>query len=139
MILSLDFDFSKVNIYDFSNPYVNFTENLAEWYSLVGCYKKGMVGTKLYPEYGNGTSCSDSVFKNQVLFNYIVMSLTNDKKYSEFSDEIITLIDKDNITTFDELYASLIRQYPSKKTIIRFIFENNYIVYGGQAGNIINY
>lgn len=38
--------------YNFNNPYVYFAENYAEWYSLVGCYGKGLVGTGIS---GDGT------------------------------------------------------------------------------------
>lgn len=55
---------------------------------------------------------------------------------SNFSaNEILNLIDKYNVITFQELYDALIKDYPSKKSVIQNVFKTYYVSYG----NEINY
>ncbi|MBQ8681196.1 MAG: hypothetical protein IJ530_15800 [Treponema sp.] len=104
--------------YDFSNQYVCFTENLAEWYNYEGL-KNGpcAVEPPISKRYG-------SSYRNVSLFNYIKDSV----KIS--SSDIIKLIDDYDIVTFQEFYNALIRKYPSKKSVIQSCFRDKYVSYG---------
>ncbi len=131
--------------YNFYNPYVYFAENYAEWYSLVGCYGKGIIGKDIsknkidLKDIGMGIYISgDSDFYNQDIFAALVV-LFNSNGYTDFADIIVNIVDQYDVTTFNELYSSLIRQYPSLKTEINNTFKNYYIEKGNKDGNVIIY
>lgn len=125
--------------YDFTNPYVNFAENYAEWYSFVGCYSKGITGKDSKKDYETGTEYSSNTsFKNQVIFTQLVTVLNNNG-YTNSADRIVSVIDKYNVTTFNELYSSLTKQYPSLKTKIDDAFKTYYVTKGSKDGNVITY
>lgn len=127
--------------YNFENPYVCFAENYAEWYSLVGCYSKGVIGKSLYSGYGTGTFVTtDTTFDNQLIFARIV-TLLNNNGYSNSADIIVSIVDQYNVTTFNEFYEALIKDYPNLKTKINEKFQNDeiYKVCGNKIGNVIIY
>lgn len=112
---------SSLPFYDFSNQYVLFTENLAEWYSYVGL-KDGAYGENLLPYLQTRIDVYDCKF----CFYYLV------KNGIVTSEEIINIIDTYNITTFQEFYDSLIKAYPSKKNKIIKIFKTYYVAHGNE-------
>ena len=120
--------------YDFTNPYVCFAENYAEWYSYVGCYSKGLIGKKFDENKGTGKYVQDDkLFTNQKIFANLVQTVCPN------ADDIVGIIDKYDVITFNELYAALVKEYPAKKTQINEFFKNSYRVYGNRDGNVINY
>lgn len=144
-------------MYNFENPYVYFAENYAEWYSLVGFYGKGIIGKDISEKensenskkdsneesieqyLGTGIYISgDSDFYNQDIFAALVV-LFNSNGYTDFADIIVNIVDQYDVTTFNELYSSLIRQYPSLRTEINNTFKNYYIEKGNKDGNVIIY
>ena len=132
-LFETNFKTGFVSFYDFENPYVYFAENYAEWYSLVGCYSRGVIG-KINDSYkGSGLINTDSkYFYNQQILIEIVRDITS-------VDDLSKLIDKDNITTFNELYTSLINEYPNSKQKINSLFKKHYIQKGSKDGNVIQY
>ncbi len=126
-ILDTSYTTSYVSFYNFKNKYVTFTENLAEWYSIVGLVR-GNYGKKAKVSESNLYLMDYSTFRNV----YVFINLVN----SGFSaNAILNLIDKYNIITFQELYDALIKDYPSKKSVIQNVFKTYYVSYG----NEINY
>lgn len=131
----------------FTNPYVNFAENLAEWYSYVGCYGKGVLSKTKYQK-GYGYIFDNQIYINSKLFSELVSLLYNDfngastnSKYQLCATSFITIIDKYDVTTFNDFYSALIKEFPSKNVMIQTIFETPsiYTVYGDKMGNVINY
>lgn len=125
-ILGTSYSTSYVSFYDFKNQYVTFTENLAEWYSYVG-FSRGTYGKKkgiIEKGYEEGAS----IYDNTCVFVNLINTVLS-------CDSIISLIDKYNIITFQELYDALIKDYPSKKSVIQNVFKTYYVSYG----NEINY
>ncbi len=114
-----------VNFYDFSNTHVLFTENLAEWYSLVG-YENGAYGEYANVTKNNGTSCGDKTYDCQQVFTNLVLN----KILS--ANDIIDVIIADDVINFQEFYNSLIKRYSNKKNKIRTIFENSYVAHGNE-------
>lgn len=128
-----------IGSYNFDNPYVYFAENYAEWYSLVGFYGKGIIGKTLDSTKGSGIFyIMGTPFDNQKIFTQLV-TLLNSNGYSNSADIIVNIIDKDNVTTFNELYSSLIKQYPSLKNKINNTFKGYYVQKGSKNGNVIIY
>ena len=133
--------------YDFANPYVNFTENLAEWYSWVGCYGKGVL-KDLKPELGLGNKSDDENYLNSKVFEKLVYLLYNnyandntENEYQQCAISFITIIDKYDVTTFNEFYLALVKEFPNKKDLIQTVFnptEGFYIQYGNRKGNVIS-
>ena len=124
LIFNSDFSTGYTGSYNFENPHVYFAENYAEWYSLVGCYGKGILFKDI--EKGSGEIIgSTKIFKNQNIFSVIIKLLKN-CGYENSSDIIVSIIDKYNVTTFKELYMSLIKEFPSLKTEIDKAFIDNY-------------
>ncbi len=115
-ILKTDFD---VSFYDFSNAYVLFTENLAEWYSLVG-FENGAYGEAAKVPKNKGIEIGSSRYKCQGVFS----SLVSENIVS--ADNIIDIIKSDAVVTFQEFYNSLVRKYPVKKDEIKSIFKDSY-------------
>lgn len=133
--------------YDFTNPYVCFAENLAEWYSYVGCYGVGVLRKKR-PAYGSGKIFNTKVYVNTKVFSELICLLYNDfdvvdtkSKYQMCAIAFIAIIDKYDITTFDEFYRALVKEFPQEKTKIQSLFEDNniYHQYGNKSGNVISY
>ena len=50
-----------------------------------------------------------------------------------------SVVDMYNVTTFNELYLSMISAYPNLKTNIDGVFKQYYIPVGNEDGNIIIY
>ena len=118
--------------YDFTNPYVCFAENLAEWYSYVGCYGKGIMKSFLsYKEKGYGTSSTESVFDKSCVFaelisDFYAIGLTDKELNSQqlkLSESFIQIIDKDDVTTFNDFYKALVKEYPGNKELIDTVFS----------------
>ena len=107
--------------------------NYAEWYSLVGCYNKGNIGKVNESSKGTGLKkSSDSTFDNQRIFTQIAQKIIS-------ADEIVCIIDKYNVITYNDLYSALITDYPNSKTVINSLFKNYYVQKGSREGNVINY
>lgn len=120
-----DFEKKYPTGYDFSNKYVCFTENLAEWYSYHGL-SKGPFGKKA----NLGLTARDinrlNIYVNQGVFkNLIYQNICS-------ATDIILLIDKYDITTFNDFYKILLRIYPTRKTTIVNTFKSYYIPYGNE-------
>lgn len=113
------------DFYDFSNAHVLFTENLAEWYSLVG-YENGAYGECVKVPKNNGTICGDETYDCQRIFSYLV------KTKILSANDIIDVIITDDVITFQEFYDSLIKKYPTKKSRIQNIFKNYYVAHGNE-------
>lgn len=120
-----DFDHIYPSGYNFSNKYVCFTENLAEWYSNVGI-GKGTYGVKTNINSTGKYIRRTGVYKNQSVFYNLIRQEVCAAK------DIIFLIDKNDITTFNEFYYALISSYPTKKTAVKKIFETYYTSYGNE-------
>ena len=120
--------------YNFENPYVYFTENYAEWYSYVGCYGKGLVGSIIDPTKAAGLKItSDSnIFDNQAIFKSIVKLIGS-------ADNLVEIIDRYDVITYNDLYKALVDDYPWLKTKINEAFKNNYKQKGTRTGNVIEY
>lgn len=128
--------------YNFENPYVCFAENLAGWYSFVGCYGQGDVGKMQEDYYGYGHYSNTEIYDNSDVFAKLISKFysnatTTQKQKLAF--EFINLIDLYDITTFAEFYDVLIKKYPSKKSYIQSVFKTYYKQYGSKDGNVINY
>lgn len=137
-IFGSNFKTGYAGSYNFDNPYVYFAENYAEWYSYVGCYGKGPVGKKASPNKGYGTYFNrDIVFTNQEIFINLVQ-LLNMYGNANSADIIVSLVDKYDITTFNELYTALIKEFPNLKTQINETFRQHYKPYGSKPGNVVN-
>ncbi len=134
-------------LYNFKNPYVCFAENLAEWYSYVGCYGQGDVGKKMNITYGNGDTPASKIYDNTELFTSLVINLFNyygvgiddSEKKQSIAAKFLQLIDEKNIITFAEFYEELIKKYPNQRNLIQATFKSKYKQYGSKVGNIINY
>ena len=126
-ILGTSYSTSYVSFYDFKNQYVTFTENLAEWYSYLG-RARGNYGRKINLNETGDTERDSSTFKNMNIFTNLVKSGFS-------ANEILNLIDKYNVITFQELYDALVKDYPNKKSVIQNVFKTYYVSYG----NEINY
>ena len=109
--LSSFFTGNESLFYDFSNPYVCFAENLAEWYSCEGVLK-GPYGNLPSVKYG-------SLYKNVVVFNNLKSNI------NLTSNNIMQLIDDYDIITFQEFYNALIKKYPGKKAYIQKSFKDS--------------
>lgn len=138
--------------YDFENPYVYFAENYAEWYSSVGCYNKGIIGKYLKSYLGDGLRNSNHKnFNNQNIFIEIVKFLNlvdgienvddkNNKKVSTTNaDNIVNIVDKYDVTTFNEFYCALVKEYPNLKNETNKTFQTFYNTKGSKDGNVIVY
>ncbi len=126
--------------YNFNNPHVCFAENLAEWYSYVGCYGQGAVGKVKNNESGYGITSNSFYFDNVSLFtNLIKKFYSNSTMQQQLSFGMINLIDEYNITTFADFYDVLIKEYPSRKTVIQQVFKTYYNQHGTREGNVIKY
>lgn len=132
-LLETNFKTNFVSFYDFENPYVYFAENYAEWYSLVGCYNKGKIGkvNEGYKGTGLHKTYSDT-FTNQKIFVEIVKNIIS-------ADELVNIIDKNNVTTYNDLYFALVTDYSDLKEKINSLFKSHYIQKGTKEGNVINY
>ena len=143
-IESIDFETPFVaGTYNFNNPHVCFAENLAEWYSYVGCYGQGAVGKVKKISYGYGTTTYlggyyDNIFLFSELISNFDTNYSNNQK-QQLSFTLINLIDEYNITTFADFYDVLIKEYPSKKTVIQSVFKTYYNQHGTREGNVIKY
>lgn len=112
----------SANFYDFSNEYVNFTENFAEWYSYVGL----SYGT--YAKQSNisfiGKNITSSYYKNVKLFSELIT-------YAKISENsVIKIINLKDVITFQEFYNCLLNDYPDKKNEINKVFKSDYQGYG---------
>lgn len=143
-----DLSTSYVNeTYNFKNPYVCFAENLADWYSYVGCYGQGDAGKKINNGYGFGNTFSNATYDNEELFAQLVSNLysnctskkTINEKMRYIADELFEIIDNKDITTFSDFYTAVIEYYPNNKLTIDNIFKNYYKQHGTRPGNVINY
>lgn len=114
-----------VNFYDFSNAHVLFTENLAEWYSLVG-YENGAYGECEKVFKNNGTAYTLGDYDCQQVFTNLVLN----KILS--ANDIIDVIITDDVINFQEFYNSLIKRYSNKQNKIQTIFENSYVAHGNE-------
>lgn len=131
--------------YDFENPYVCFAENLADWYSFVGCYSKGSLNSSTLERFG--IVSPDSTFTNRTVFSELIKAIVGNlsaknpsyDKYLNMSEKFMSIVDKYDITTFNEFYSALLKEYPNKKTEIDNAFKSYYIMYGSNSGNTINY
>ncbi len=125
-------DTGYVEFYNFENPYVYFTENFAEWYSLVGCYGRGLVGSVSSPKIGNGLTKSNDTktFDNQAIFKSIVKLIGS-------ADNLVEIIDRYDVITYNDLYTALVDDYPWLKTKINEAFKNNYKQKGTRTGNVV--
>lgn len=75
-----------------------------------------------------------------MLFSSLVIpSCSNFNGYTNSADRIVSVIDKYNVTTFNELHSSMIKQYPSLKTKIDDVFKTYYVTKGSKDGNVITY
>lgn len=109
----------KAEFYDFSNKYVLFTENLSEWYSLVG-FENGAYGeaakvTKYY-----GEKIGSSTYDCQNVFAKLV------EKKVLTAEDIIKIICSDKTITFQEFYDSTVKYYPYRKKDIENVFKDYY-------------
>lgn len=125
-------DTGYVEFYNFENPYVYFTENFAEWYSYVGCYGKGLVGSIIDPTKAAGLKItSDSnIFDNQAIFVEIVKVIGS-------VDDLVQIIDRYDVITYNDLYKALVDVYPWLKTKINDAFKNNFKQKGTRTGNVV--
>ena len=127
-------------IYDFTNPYVCFAENLAEWYSYVGCYGQGTVGRINENYKGYGTTYHLEGYDNMRIFSKLIQNFfSNELSCQQKAFEFITLVDKYNITTFSDFYTVLLQEYPTKKSMIQSVFKTYYNQHGFSSGNVIKY
>ena len=108
----------NVSYYDFSNKYVCFTENLAEWYSFVGL-SRGMYG-KIANKEKTGLDLGDPSYTNTPVFCYLV------REKIATADEIMNIVDSYNVITFQEFYNALVKKYPNKKNKINSAFSKDY-------------
>ncbi len=151
-LFNTDYSTGYETFYNFENPYVYFAENYAEWYSSVGCYSKGVIGKIKDSDYGDGLqSSSYSNFYNQTIFVKIVRLLNyvdsiknadteNNKKDSTTNaDNIVNIVDKYDVTTFNEFYCALVEEYPNLKDEINQTFQTSYRTKGSNDGNVIVY
>lgn len=126
------------NSYDFNNPYVYFAENYAEWYSFVGCYGKGAVGKTIKSDNGNGHIYESGEYFNNMLIFALIVNIFDEYGFTNSTDEIVNIIDKYDVTTYNEFYSALIKEYPMLKNKINTAFKS-YIQYGNSQGNVIIY
>lgn len=125
-IFNSDIQTGYTGCYNFENPHVYFAENYAEWYSWVGCYNKGLIGKKIQISKGSGlNSTSNPYFNNQMIFGQLVR-LLSERGFNDTADIVVSIVDKYNVTTFKELYLSLIKEFPSLKAEIDKTFIDNY-------------
>ena len=102
---------NEVPYYDFSNPYVCFTENLAEWYSYEGLMRG--------PYRKVPASKYSGIYEKVFLFEQLK------SKANITTDDIMKVVDYYNVTTFTEFYYALINRYPAKSNEIKNCFSNN--------------
>ena len=142
-IESIDFETPFVaGTYNFNNPHVCFAENLAGWYSYVGCYGQGTIGKKSLKKLGNGCSYSTNTYDNEDVFAKLIYdfySNSTDLQKQQLAYEFMNIVDEYNVTTFTEFYDALIKEYPSKKEVIQSTFKTYYNQHGSRDGNVIKY
>lgn len=108
--------------YDFTNKHVLFTENLAEWYSLVGFEKGPYVSYDTNNKKQNGSSVVESSrFDCQKVFS----SLVSSKVLS--AEDIMLLVLTEKITDFQNFYDALCRNYPECVENVKNCFERYYV------------
>ncbi len=132
-----------VTCYDFENPYICFAENLADWYSLVGFYGISNVGKEEKPNMGYGNKYNeDVVYDNEYLFVELILKINkypSDIENQKLAFKFLEIVDDYNVTTFDEFYQALIKEFPDKIADINSVFNTYYNQYGTKKGNVILY
>ncbi len=138
---------TKQSIYDFTNKYVCFAENLAEWYSYVG-KANSAYGKKTRKDSGNqynytsdneirGLELGIKTYENTKVFKKLMETEICTRIYNNNKINLLTpvklmqLVEKYDIITFQELYDALVKEYPSYKKEIQNCFSQaNYTSYG---------
>jgi len=104
--------------YDFSNPYVDFTESLADWNSYIGL-TKGAYGQNVGLSY-KGLNADTDDYPNAAVFSFLI------NKSVLSADDVMDLVDAYDITTFAEFKKALLTEYSAKTSDIEYAFERGY-------------